>query len=251
MAKRKSQYIKWYELEEALQLAHHNRLKYCYPQAIGAIDGTHIAITPSDGYSNFICRKQYPSIVLQAVVDPHFKFRNIYCNTSGSAHDATVFHRSPLAGFLDARLPKHDLMINDVAVPLHILGDPAYPISAHIMKGYPGKNLTPAQESYNVYLSSSRMSVEIAFGRLKSRWRCLSKRLDVAYTVVPLLITTCCMLHNICESLKTPVPPAVQELFQQPVTISDLTTDKEAQPIREAIKDHLSANYPLRKSFHC
>ena len=49
-----------------------------------------------------------------------------------------------------------------------ILGDPAYPLLPWLMKGYVG-SLAQEQESFNVYLSSSRMVVERAFGRLKSR----------------------------------------------------------------------------------
>ena len=43
------------------------------------------------------------------------------------------------------------------------------------------------------------MVVEHAYGRLKGRWRCLLKRLDVSVEDVPNVIATCCVLHNICE----------------------------------------------------
>lgn len=40
------------------------------PQLIGCIDGTHIPMTPpSDGYRDYVNRKGWTSIVLQAVVD--------------------------------------------------------------------------------------------------------------------------------------------------------------------------------------
>jgi hypothetical protein len=60
------------------------------------------------------------------------------------------------------------------------MGDPAYPLLPRLIKGYTETaRLSPEEESFNVHLSSSRVCVEIAFGRLKARWRCLLKRLDV------------------------------------------------------------------------
>ena len=41
--------------------------------------------------------------------------------------------------------------------------------------------------------------VEHAYGRLKGRWRCLLKRLDVSVRDVPELVAACCVLHNMCE----------------------------------------------------
>ena len=41
--------------------------------------------------------------------------------------------------------------------------------------------------------------VERAYGRLKSRWRCLLKRLDVSVQDVLELVAACCVLHNRCD----------------------------------------------------
>ncbi|XP_067945132.1 uncharacterized protein [Watersipora subatra] len=142
-----------------------------YPQAIGAIDGSYIPVKPPlDGKADYICRKGYPSIVLQGVVDGHYRFRDMYVNTPGSAHDAAVFARSPISRKLEDIIPPNDKVIDGGVVPLHLIGDLAYPMSSMIVKGYIGTGVTPEQNSFNVYQSSARICVEIAFGKLKSRW---------------------------------------------------------------------------------
>ena len=108
-------------------------------------------------------------------------------------------------------MPKH-VDFNGCPVPLHILGDPAYPISPILIKGFTGGQLTPQQECFNVYHSSARMSIEIGFGRLKSM---LCKRVDCDYTFAPMVVATCCILH-ICESLKTSVLPQIPDAYAQP-----------------------------------
>lgn len=52
-----------------------------------------------------------------------------------------------------------------------IIGDPAYPLLPWLMKNFTGANLKPEEDSFNAYMNSARVSVEIAFGRLKARWR--------------------------------------------------------------------------------
>jgi len=66
------------------------------------------------------------------------------------------------------------------------------------MLGYTGK-LTNEQDSFNTYLSSARMTVENTFGRMKLRWCCLQKRIDIHYSFVPQVISACAILHNIVE----------------------------------------------------
>lgn len=55
-------------------------------------------------------------------------------------------------------------------------------------------------EEFNYRLSRTRVVVEIAFGRLKARWRRLSKQIEMDIKNVPNVIAACCVLHNLCET---------------------------------------------------
>ncbi|KAL1247018.1 hypothetical protein QQF64_027206 [Cirrhinus molitorella] len=81
----------------------------------------------------------------------------------GSAHDASVLRQSEL--FQKAHLlPKAVKNIEGEDLRLMVVGDPSYPLLDWLIKGYTNSpNLTPEQESFNVYLSSLRVGVEMAF----------------------------------------------------------------------------------------
>ncbi|KAL6490174.1 hypothetical protein MHYP_G00005190 [Metynnis hypsauchen] len=197
------QLIKVPNEEEALDLARRFEAISRIPQFMGLINGTHIPVLPPrDGYKDFVNRKGWPSYVLQGVVDNKGCFWNINCKMPGSAHDATVLRQSEL--FQKAHLlPKGVKNIEGEEVQLLVVGDPAYPLLDWLIKGYTNSpNLTPEQESFNVYLSSLRVGVEMAFGKLKSRWRVLLKRSDFHFSFAPTMIATCCALHNFCEKQK-------------------------------------------------
>ena len=72
------------------------------------------------------------------------------------------------------------VMISGVQIPALILGDSAYALSEWLMKSFTDRgNLTPDESSFNIKHSTTRVVVENAFGRLKGRFRNISKRLDL------------------------------------------------------------------------
>lgn len=65
--------------DECYQIAAAFERKTHVPQLIGAIDGTHIPILPpSNGYRDYINRKGWPSMILQAVVDNKYRYVHVY-----------------------------------------------------------------------------------------------------------------------------------------------------------------------------
>uniref|UniRef100_A0A3P9MF02 DDE Tnp4 domain-containing protein n=1 Tax=Oryzias latipes TaxID=8090 RepID=A0A3P9MF02_ORYLA len=187
----------------AEEIARRFKQSHHIPQIMGLINGTHISILPpSDGYKDFVNHKGWPSYIIQAVVDDQF-----CCKMPGSAHDAIALRHSDLfqRAHLLPKVRKH-LFFSFCLMEqpkmyaytnLLIVGDPAYSLLDWLIKGYSNSpRLTPEQESFNTYLNSVRVGVEMTFGLLKSRWKVLLKRSHFLFTFMPTMIATCCALHN-------------------------------------------------------
>nr|XP_048681303.1 uncharacterized protein LOC125624539 [Caretta caretta] len=170
-----------------------------FPNCGGAIDGTHIPIlAPAHLASEYVNRKGYFSMVLQALVDHRGCFIDINAGWPGKVYDAHVFRNTGLFGKLQAGtfFPDQKVTIGEVEVLIVILGDPAYPLMPWLMKSYTG-SLDSSKEWFNNRLNRCRMTMECAFGRLKGRWRSLYGKLDLADNSIPAVISAYCTLNNI------------------------------------------------------
>ncbi|XP_069757269.1 putative nuclease HARBI1 [Narcine bancroftii] len=230
-----------------LQEAMHGFAERGYPMCAGAIHGTHIPIRPPPedplAYSN---QKGWHSIVLQAVVDHNQCFTDVYVGWPGRTHDAQVLANSPISrkaedqgGYLFPR--EKSKTVNGVEIPVHLIGDQAYPLRNWLMKGFTNHHLfDQRQQSFNLRLNSARMVVENALRRLKGRWRCLAKRLDICTSFVSDVVVACCVLHNICEINKEHFLPEwnteLPDLPEEPERVANQDAQAQShQAIREAI----------------
>ncbi|XP_064462179.1 uncharacterized protein LOC135372507 [Ornithodoros turicata] len=239
-----SQFIRMPDHDEATVIAQRFLLKCGIPQVIGAVDGTHIPVLPpSVGYRDYVNRKGWPSLVLQAVVDDRMRFRNIYCALPGSAHDASVLKSSRLYTDNSQLIPQVHRDVRGTLVPYVILGDPAYPLLPWLIKPFPqSRRLTAEQELFNERLSAGRVIVEHAFGRLKSRWRCVMKRTDINYKFVPTLVVAVSVLHNICEDSNEGINPSwVADMQDLERTFPQPTRQSQADGGNAAVQDALCA----------
>ena len=180
--------------------------KYRFPQCFGVVDGSHIPIVSPQYYpADYYNRKGWHSVILQGTVNHLGQFIDVNVGWPGRVHDARVFSNSKIfelgqAGKLVPDCAK-TLTTNSQKVPLCILGDPAYPLLPWVMKAFADNGrLTRQQKTFNYRLCRTRVVVEHTYGRLKGRWRCLLKQLDIDVSNVPDLVAACCTLHNICEA---------------------------------------------------
>ncbi|XP_055999976.1 putative nuclease HARBI1 [Ostrea edulis] len=160
-----------------------------FPGVVGMIDGTHISIKkPSIRGIDYYNRKDYYSIVLQAVVREDLRFTNIFAGFPGKVHDARVLRQSPLFQNGQALCGEG-----------HLLGDSAYPNMSWLLTPFRDNGrLTNVQLHYNYTHSSIRSTVERAFGLLKGRFTRLQHINQNEVESIIHTIVTGCILHNIC-----------------------------------------------------
>lgn len=98
-----------------------------FKNAIGAIDGTHIACTPSaDERETARNRKGFTSQNCLVCCNFDLQFTYVYSGTGGSTADASIYH--------DAR-------INDLVIPAgkYYLADAGFPLCPELLVPYRGE----------------------------------------------------------------------------------------------------------------
>ncbi|XP_048339150.1 putative nuclease HARBI1 [Sphaerodactylus townsendi] len=202
-----------------------------FPQCVGAIDGCHIQVqNPLDAPTDYINRKKVAPIVLMAVCDDKGRFFEVDIGHPGRSHDAHVFRGCHFTQPMDRGVffPVTPVMsVHGVAIPPLILADGAFRLRRWLVKPYvPPHNAI--ERFFNRKICRARCVVEQAFGRLKSRWRCLRYKLPIRVERVNALVATCIVLHNLCEAEEHDVPEnesragalLTQMEEQQPVIIA-------------------------------
>ncbi len=166
---------------------------------IGAIDGWIVKIRmPSIGRdlhhnsnpATYFSRKGFYGINVQAIVDK--KKRILYRNiiNRGAEHDSTAFKNSKFYQWLMNNWRK----LADKG--FYFIGDSAYSIKSFLLTPFDNAVHRSAEDNYNFFHSSSRITVECAFGEIDLRWGILWSPLKFKLEHNVNVIDACMRLHN-------------------------------------------------------
>ena len=88
------------------------------------------------------------------------------------------------------------------------------------------------------------MVIECAFGRLKARFGCLRREMDIGLKDLPYVINSCFVLHNFCEERKEPVNQQTLE--------ATMRCEKDFQPAidtNEKVSNNETGGKAIRQTF--
>lgn len=166
---------------------------HTFPAAVGVLDCTHVHIRkPSQFGDEYINRKGFASINVQATCDAQDKFTSVDVQWPGSTHDSRIWKRSDICAVMRRNTERALL-----------LADEGYGIEPCLMTPYRIPN-TPQETRYNNLLKKERVCIERCFGQLKQRFSILQYKTRVKLTNIPKLIVCCIILHNIAKTLGEP-----------------------------------------------
>nr|XP_023025033.1 putative nuclease HARBI1 [Leptinotarsa decemlineata] len=160
---------------------------FCLTSVIGALDCTQIEIQKPGLHGNeYICRKGYPSMNVQATCNALEQFTSISAEWPGSVHDGRVWRNSHVRNIVSQY---------DGAVCL--LGDSGYGLSPWLITPFK-RPRTHQEREFNLIHAGERVIIERCFGQLKRRFPILG----VTLNNIPQVVVNCAVLHNIAKQLK-------------------------------------------------
>jgi hypothetical protein len=139
---------------------------------------------PADYYSG---HKKVFAINVQATVDPLVRFRYGAVAAPGKTNDGRAYHRCNAL----------NQWINNLPDKYFICADNAYPLTQKLLIPFRGDQANPVfNSSYNFYLSQLRIRVELAFGRLTTKFPRLKSKMRCSLRMHSKAIQAATRLHN-------------------------------------------------------
>ncbi|CAJ2631031.1 unnamed protein product [Trifolium pratense] len=216
----------------------------------GAVDSTHIMMTlPSvDPESSvWLDREKNCSMVLQAIVDPDLRFRDIVTGWPGSVSDDHVLRSSTFFKLTEEgkRLNGGNKILPDETVLReYIVGDTGFPLLPWLLTPYEGEDLSNVQVEFNKRIAATQMVAKRALARLKEMWKIIGGVMwKPDKRKLPRIVLVCCILHNIVIHLEDDVQDDMPLSRHHDSGYQDQTcefTDDTACAVREKLSLYLS-----------
>ncbi|XP_046991288.1 uncharacterized protein LOC124596259 [Schistocerca americana] len=169
-----------------------------FPHCIGALDGKHIAFSPTQ-FSDSFDNKKFNSIVLLAVVDARYRFILVDIVCSNKGNDVDVYVNSKIGTALQEnslKVPQERVLnCSSISVPYVMVAGDAFSLQPYIVKPY--KHCEGEKsKTFNSRLSRARHVVDNAFSILARRFRVVLRTIKLPIEKTEVLIKTVCLLHN-------------------------------------------------------
>ncbi|XP_010414856.1 PREDICTED: uncharacterized protein LOC104700943 [Camelina sativa] len=145
------------------------------------------------------------SVLVQALVDSSGRFVDISAGWPSTMKPEAIFRQTKLFSIAEEVLcgAPTKLGNNGVLVPRYVLGDSCLPLLPWLVTPYDSSSNEEEEESVvreefnNVVHSLGLHAVEVAFAKVRARWRILDKKWKPeTVEFLPFVITTGCLLHN-------------------------------------------------------
>ncbi|XP_059666212.1 protein ALP1-like isoform X2 [Cornus florida] len=224
------------------------------PNCCGAIDTTHILMCLSslDQSNKVWCdEEKNHSMILQAIVDPEMRFRDIVTGWPGSVTDSLALKSSNFFNHAEVgkKLNGTKIKLSEgIELREYIVGDKGFPLLPWLLAPYQGQNLSKSQVNFNKRHFATRVVAQRALFKLKNTWRIIEGVMwKPDKNKLPRIILVCCLLHNIVIDLENEVPDGMllshhhDSGYKQQVCDS---TDKSASTLREKLSLYLSGRLP-------
>ncbi|XP_071505135.1 putative nuclease HARBI1 [Diadema antillarum] len=226
LVRRRSQFIKFPTGADADRVKNEFFAIAGFPSVLGAVDCTHVGLNSSILGVNehvYVNRKFRHTINVQMVCDAKYVITNVVARWPGSVHDARILQMSHLGRFLQNRGDSGFL-----------LGDSGYPLRRWVQTPFgENKDDTPPKRAYNRAHARTRCLIEMTFGQLKNKFRCLKGQgMQMAPRRVCDVVVACAVLHNISKFLNEPD----DEVDEEEVVAED--DEQEVGNVEEDNDDH-------------
>ncbi|XP_057732894.1 protein ALP1-like [Arachis stenosperma] len=220
----------------------------------GAVDTTHILMTlpATDSVTNvWVDHEKNCSMILQAIVDPNLRFRDIVTGWPGSLSDDHMLRSSAFFKIAEEgkRLNGKKKMLEGTMLREYIIGDTGFPLLPWLLTPYKGKGLSDVQVEFNRRVVATQMIAKRALARLKEMWKIIQGVMwKPDKHKLPRIILVCCILHNIVIDMEDEVlhgmPLCHQHDSGYKDQICESADNSAASKIRDKFSSYLSRKMP-------